>query len=57
MFPGVVQWKNGSSSTFERRERPFILFDDGTPVALYTGVQRYRHDEYTFSLIQKIQNR
>eukprot|EP00038_Savillea_parva_P010427 m.190192 g.190192 ORF g.190192 m.190192 type:complete len:209 (+) comp17987_c0_seq1:312-938(+) len=54
-FTGTVKWINGSLSEFDRRERPFLLFDEkGRPTHLYTGVQRYSYDEYTFSLIQPI---
>lgn len=54
-FTGTVRWTNGSSSEFDRRERPFLLFNErGAPTHLYTGVQRYSHDEYTFSLIQPV---
>ena len=54
-FGGTVRWINGSVSELHRRERPFVLFDaDGRPTHLYTGVQPYASDEYTFSLTQPI---
>eukprot|EP00756_Hemistasia_phaeocysticola_P009569 Hpha_TRINITY_DN14918_c0_g1::TRINITY_DN14918_c0_g1_i1::g.142967::m.142967 len=57
-FGSKVQWENGTYGVFERRERPFLLFDHlnpARPIYLYTGAQRYQWDEYTFSLIQRVQ--
>eukprot|EP00037_Helgoeca_nana_P001625 m.28176 g.28176 ORF g.28176 m.28176 type:complete len:600 (+) comp11997_c0_seq2:24-1823(+) len=54
-FNGTVAYSNGTHAPFARVERPVLLFDpSGTPTHLINGVQRYVNDDYTFTLIRRI---
>lgn len=49
------RYSNGTHAPFARVERPVLLFDpSGTPTHLINGVQRYVNDDYTFTLIRRI---
>ena len=55
-YNATVTYRNGASQTFLRRERPQILFIDGAPAYLITGVQRRIDSKsgYSYTLIQPI---
>ena len=50
-----VTWTDGSTTTFWRRERPEIMFDDdGRPQWLFTGVLERGSTHYSYSAAQPI---
>eukprot|EP01083_Nonionella_stella_P031888 87238_1 len=57
-YPTNVTWNNGNVTTFFRRERPEIMFDDhGAPLFFYSAVQQFANDShfgYSYSVVQNI---
>ena len=55
-YTSKVQYEDGSSKTFHRRERPHLFLNDaGEPAVLYTGVERQQGgSKHTITLAQRI---
>ena len=54
-YTGTVRWANGTADAFARVERPVLLFGaGGRPTHLINGVQRFSHDDYTFTLLRPL---
>lgn len=54
-YNATIRFSNGTIRVLARMERPVLLFDDeGAPIRLINGVQPYSHDDYTFTMIQRI---
>jgi hypothetical protein len=52
-YTGTIPFGNGTTTKLARMERPWLVFkDDGsmTPEHLFTGVQTYPWDDYTWTL-------
>ena len=48
----TIEWTDGTSTTMDRRERPWLLFDDdGRPAYLVTGCLK---DGHAFSVVQPL---
>eukprot|EP01084_Bolivina_argentea_P238247 400262_1 len=59
IYSNVVDFTDGSTFMFERRERPHFVFDDDgcTPIALTNGVQWGGvYDDSTYTLLQPIKH-
>jgi hypothetical protein len=52
-YTNTVSFTNGTTHTFERRERPHLVFasDGVTPVALTNGVRPFSANDHTYSLV------
>jgi len=48
-FDFSVDWIDGTKETLARRERPQVLFVDGKPSVLFTGVQPKSGLSYTLA--------
>jgi hypothetical protein len=54
-YNSTVHFTNGQVITFSRRERPHLLLNDqGEPTHLFTGVQQYNYNDYTWTHVQPI---
>ena len=57
-YTGAVEFEDGSSVAFTKRERPHLLLDPASraPLALFTGVMQHPEhvDDHTFTLAQAV---
>eukprot|EP01083_Nonionella_stella_P145220 454666_1 len=57
-YPTNVTWSDGNVTTFFRRERPEIMFDDhDSPLYFYSAVQQFTNDShfgYSYSVVQNV---
>eukprot|EP01045_Picozoa_sp_COSAG04_P015379 COSAG04_NODE_1211_length_7719_cov_2.630232_9_plen_783_part_01 len=57
-YTGTIQYASGQNVTYNRRERPHILFADGEPSWLYTAVEQNfskgGQKDYSFTGAQKL---
>jgi len=53
-YTAFVTYQNGSTLQFARRERPHLLFSNGNPWFLFNGVQQSWAADYTYTLVQEI---
>jgi len=64
-YNSTVLWEDGSNTTFFRRERPELIFDDGgRPLYLMTGVEypadhpgKPDNHQYSFTVVQPIRRK
>lgn len=57
IYNNIVDFSDGTTITYDRRERPHFIFDDDgcTPIALSNGIQYGgTYGDATFTLIQPI---
>jgi len=50
-YTHTVEWQDGGKTTFDRRERPWLILQEGVPTHLVTGVLK---DHEAWSLVQPL---
>ena len=53
-YGNVVQYTDGSTETLDAAERPHLVLDGYTPLALTNGVRPPNSDDYSFTLLRPI---